>query len=222
MQLALEITMPRKTLRPTFARFAFSLFALCSPAGCRHSPEPVSRNPLFDAQVVACFHAAAEQSDAGAQYLPGLFYTQESIADDFRSKEKEAEKWYRLAAAQNHAVASFALGILIFSSRDETREAEAEAWCGKALENGLPMEQSLIDEYQRVGTPEALEKAEAWRQKRVERCRAAAQKGDVKAQWELAGCIMRGEGTPRDPALAAAAFLKAANAAAHESHFPTL
>ena len=77
---------------------------------------------------------AAQQGDADAQYLLGLYFcTGEECVPDF----KEAVKWFRKAAEQGHSDAQNNLGVC-YSNGDGVSQnfKEAIKWYRKAAEQG--------------------------------------------------------------------------------------
>jgi uncharacterized protein len=77
----------------------------------------------------------AEKGNATAQHNVGAsYFSGEGVAKDV----KEAEKWFRLAAAQGYAPAQSSLGLIKLMSKDY---AEALKWNQLAADQGYPPSQ---------------------------------------------------------------------------------
>jgi TPR repeat protein len=158
----------------------------------------------------------AEQGHADAQFYVGEIYSDRSTSGAGGS-ERDAAKWYRLAAEQGHAGAQTRLaGMYLWRShavggRDVT---QAVSLYRSAADQGHPEAQArLADLYARARrfpkelTPALLPKnpveAAKW-------YRTAAEQGSVSAQAELGRLYEEGEGVVRDFAEAIGWYRQAA------------
>ncbi len=158
----------------------------------------------------------AEQGHADAQFYVGEIYSDMSTSGAGGS-ERDAAKWYRLAAEQGHAGAQTRLaGMYLWrfhavGGRDVT---QAVSLYRSAADQGHPEAQArLADLYARARrfpkelTPALLPKnpveAAKW-------YRTAAEQGSVSAQAELGRLYEEGEGVVRDFAEAISWYRKAA------------
>ena len=124
------------------------------------------------------FRKAAEQGDAGAQFILGGMYARgEGVAKD----DAEAVKWFRSAAAQGHATAQNNLGVMYTYGRGVPKDdEEAVKWYRLAAEQGdADAQYSLGWMYDNgKGLPEDDAEAVKW-------YRLAAEQGDADAQRKL-------------------------------------
>jgi TPR repeat protein len=140
--------MPRRARAVVIAALLLGPFA--------HGDEalPIGTNEL---------RAAAENGDPIAQFCLGhrLFHPLHKNP----ASDAEADKWFRLAAAQGNAQAEESVGQLYFSGRGETQDyAQAVAWFRKAAEQGNKWAQQRLAQMYREGKGVAvdLEEARRW------------------------------------------------------------
>ena len=90
--------------------------------------------------------AFAEQGDADAQYnLADMYYVGQYKYPKVEKDDKQAIKWFRKAAEQNHPHALYRLGVLYHNGLGvEKDEKEAVKWYRKAAEHNLPEAQTAI------------------------------------------------------------------------------
>jgi TPR repeat protein len=94
--------------------------------------------------------AVAGKGDAVAQFCLGNRYYSERQNDPAR--DAEAQKWFRLSAAQGNAQAEERLGELYFAGRGEAQDyGEAAAWFRKAAAQGNRAAQRRLAEMYREG-----------------------------------------------------------------------
>ena len=129
-------------------------------------------------------HQMARQGDADAQFFLGLCYDQ---AEGFEEDDKEAVKWYRLAAKQGHAGAQLYLGA------HATDEKEAVKWYRLAAKQGYAEAQLMLGICYLAGDGVAKDEKEA-----VKLFRLAAEQGCVRAQHKLGTCYEYGSGVAKD------------------------
>jgi len=104
--------------------------------------------------------SAAEKGDPIAQYCLGNRYYAGWHKDPARAAE--AEKWYRLAAAQGNAQAEERLGQLYYAGHGESQDfAAAAAWFRKAAEHGNRVAQRRLAQMYRVGQGVPVDRVEA-------------------------------------------------------------
>lgn len=75
------------------------------PLTARGESVPV---PQDYTEAMKWFRKAADQGDAGGQFILGQMY---SLAQGVPQNDAEAVKWYRLAADQGYAAAQYGLGL---------------------------------------------------------------------------------------------------------------
>jgi uncharacterized protein len=100
----------------------------------------------------------AEKGDVTAQNNLGVIYFKgEGVAKDL----KEAEKWYRLAAAQGHPAAQSGLGLIKLMNKEYT---EAAKWVQLSADQGYPPSQLnlAIMYYEGQGVPRDIVRAHMW------------------------------------------------------------
>ena len=137
--------------------------------------------------------AAAEQGDAGSQFILGDMYAKgERVSKD----DAEAVRWYRMAAEQGDARAQFILGGMYFKGEGVSKDdAEAVRWFRMAAEQGDAGTQFLLGLMYDNGEGVPEDDAEAVRWYRM-----AAEQGHAVAQFNLGVMYDKGEGVPEDDA----------------------
>jgi TPR repeat protein len=158
-----------------------------APAG-GESPDAVSPN---EALTLNLWLGRAEQGAADAQFTVGYMYaTGKGAQLDYT----EAEKWFRLAAAQDHTRAQWAMGLLYDNGWGVARDRmEAFRWYLLAAEKGEPQAQTNVGAFYIEGlvveqnAPEALK----W-------FRRAAVQGGTRAMISLGQIYGEGLGVPQD------------------------
>lgn len=133
----------------------------------------------------------AEQGDARAQCLLGVFY---SNGYGVTKDPYKAAKWYRLAAEQGVALAQHGLGLCYIKGEGVTKNpAEAVKWWRKAAEQGYARAQFYLGMcyYQGYGVPYDYTEAVKW-------FRLAAEQQDAGAQFALGLCYENGYGVRKD------------------------
>lgn len=136
----------------------------------------------------------AESGDAVAQYNLGRFYlTGTGVPKD----EREAAKWFRMAASQGVARAQYKLGVMYLWAQGVPQDkAEGMKWYRLAADQGHAEAQAGLGYayyYGDSGLPQDY--AEAWKWFRM-----AAEQEDADAQVRdmLASMYYHGEGVPQD------------------------
>ena len=98
-----------------------AIFMLCAPLSLK-------------AQSIEETKALAEQGDAKAQLMMGIYYCEGREVD---KNLEEAAKWWGLAAEQGNASAQFNLGVCYDNGSGVTQSyAEAAKWYRLAAEQG--------------------------------------------------------------------------------------
>ncbi len=121
---------------------------------------------------------AAEQGDAGAQYVIGLDYR---LGVGVPRDITQAAVWYRKAAEQGNAGAQFDLGSMYESGIGVPRDiTQATAWYRKAAEQGSESAQLRLGGMYMTGqgVPQSYAQAIIW-------YRNAAEQGNASAQQSL-------------------------------------
>jgi len=112
---------------------------------------------------MAQLRSVAEKGDPVAQFCLGNRYYSEWHADPVR--DAEAEKWFRLSAAQDNAQAEERLGQFYFAGRAEPQDyAQAASWFRRAAEQGNRTAQRRLAQMYREGkgVPVNPEEARHW------------------------------------------------------------
>jgi len=144
-----------------------------------------------DALTLSLWLGRAEQGGAEAQYTVGTMYaTGKGTQLDYI----EAQKWFRLAAAQDHPRALWSMGLLYDNGWGvERNRVEAFRWYRLAAEKGEPQAQTNVGAFYIEGlvigqdVPEAI----VW-------FRRAALQGQVRAMISLAKIYGEGLGVAQD------------------------
>jgi uncharacterized protein len=120
------------------------------------------------AEHVQCLRQQAEQGDANAQYLLGLFYmiVEEPLTQDY----EEAVKWFRRSANQGFAGAQFKLATMYWAGKGVKRDAiQAYMWANLAAAQGMDLAKGgrMIAEEQMTSAQvlEAQKMAREWKPK---------------------------------------------------------
>jgi TPR repeat protein len=165
---------------------------VAQPAPPLGEPPAVAPN---DALTLGLWLRRAEQGGADAQFTVGYMYaTGKGAVLDY----VEAQKWFRLAAAQDHPRALWAMGMLYDNGWGvERNRVEAFGWYRQAAEKGEPLAQTQVGAFYIEGlvieqnSPEAI----VW-------FRRAAVQGQVRAMISLANIYGQGFGVTPDYARA--------------------
>ena len=138
---------------------------------------------------------AAQQGDAGAQFLLGSRYDRgRGVAED----DSEAVRWYRRAAQQGHASAQYYLGYKLAQGEGVAKDTgEAVRWLREAAGQGHAAAQYRLGAMYFNDEEAPADKAAAARW-----FRAAAGQGHAVAQYYLGFMYAEGDGVPRDTARA--------------------
>ena len=141
----------------------------------------------------------AVAGNAVAQHKLGVMYAKgQGVPQD----DKEAAKWFRLAAEQGNADAQNDLGWIHDNGRGVPQYyQEAVKWYRKAAEQGHAFAQyNLGVMYERgVGVAQDYKEAMKW-------YRLSAEQGDADAKNNLGAMYAKGLGVPQDKVLAYALF----------------
>jgi TPR repeat protein len=120
----------------------------------QHAALPVSQPPE---QLP---HTRAAQGDAEAQLRLGLHYAE---GDGVIQNDKEAAKWFALAAKQGLAEAQYNYGLMLLKGRGVVQDYRtAFNWIEKPAKRGYAPAQYSLGELYRYGTGTAVDKARAY------------------------------------------------------------
>jgi len=104
--------------------------------------------------------ALAAQGDAEAQLRLGLRYAE---GDGVIQNDKEAAKWFALAAKQGLAEAQYHYGLMLLKGRGVVQDYHAAfSWIEKPAQQGYAKAQYSLGELYRYGTGTAIDKARAY------------------------------------------------------------
>ena len=105
-------------------------------------------------------HALAAQGDAEAQLRLGLLYAE---GDGVIKNDKEAAKWFALAAKQGLAEAQYHYGLVLLKGHGVVQDYRAAfSWIEKPAQRGHAKAQYSLGELYRYGTGTAIDKARAY------------------------------------------------------------
>jgi TPR repeat protein len=105
-------------------------------------------------------HARAAQGDAEAQLQLGLRYAE---GDGVIQNDREATKWFALAARQGLAEAQYHYGLALLQGRGVVQDYQAAFnWIEKPARRGYAKAQYSLGELYRYGTGTAVDKARAY------------------------------------------------------------
>ncbi|MBU2641149.1 MAG: sel1 repeat family protein [Gammaproteobacteria bacterium] len=105
-------------------------------------------------------HARAAAGDADAQLKLGLRYAE---GDGVIQNQKEAAKWFELAARQGKTDAQYHYGLALLKGRGVVQDYRAAfSWIEKAAQRGHAKAQFDLGELYRYGTGTAVDKPRAY------------------------------------------------------------
>lgn len=105
-------------------------------------------------------HARAAQGDAEAQLQLGIRYAE---GDGVIQNDKEAAKWFEMAAKQGLAEAEYQYGLALLRGRGVIQDYKAAlSWIEKPAQRGYARAQYSLGELYRYGTGTAVDKARAY------------------------------------------------------------
>jgi TPR repeat protein len=105
-------------------------------------------------------HTRAAQGDAEAQLQLGMHFAE---GDGVIKNEKEAAKWFALAAKQGLAEAEYQYGLALLKGRGVVQDYHAAfSWIEKPAKRGYAKAQYSLGELYRYGTGTATDKARAY------------------------------------------------------------
>jgi len=105
-------------------------------------------------------HARAKQGDPEAQLQLGLRY---AAGDGVIQNDKEAARWFELAARQGLAEAQYQYGLVLLQGRGVVQDYKAAFdWIEKPAKRGYAKAQYSLGELYRYGTGTAIDKARAY------------------------------------------------------------
>jgi TPR repeat protein len=202
----LQVSEDRKSNEAAFTRFKKTMVELMTMGKISRDVETIeeSDDTHWDHEYLNKHREAAQLGDVNAQYLFGEAHT---LCLDFEPDYVEAIKWWRKAAAQQHAASHYALGRCYEQGCGVPQDdAEAAIWYRKAAELGhaLAQTQQGLKSLHGEGAPQDSSEAATW-------FRKAAEQDEPEAQLQLGLIYRRGTGVPRDDAEAAAWFRKSAD-----------
>ena len=160
--------------------------------GCDYDQE--QKPWVVTAAKFAAETTAAESGDAVAQYNLGRFYF---YGNGVPKDEREAAKWFHMAASQGVARAQYKLGVMYFNAQGVPQDSvEGERLLRLAADQGHAEAQTDLGYayyYGDSGLPQDY--AEAWKWFRM-----AAEQEDADAQVRdmLASMYYHGKGVPQD------------------------
>jgi uncharacterized protein len=105
-------------------------------------------------------HARAEQGDAEAQLQLGIRYAE---GDGVIKNNKEAARWFELAAKQGLPEAQYRYGLALMQGRGVVQDYRAAfSWIEKPAQRGHAKAQYSLGELYRYGTGTPVDKAHAY------------------------------------------------------------
>jgi hypothetical protein len=121
----------------------------------------LDQNADMPAQVPTSLpHSRAAQGDAEAQLQLGARYAE---GDGVIQNDKEAARWFALAAKQGLAEAQYQYGLALLRGRGVVQDYHAAfSWIEKPAQRGYARAQYSLGELYRYGTGTAIDKARAY------------------------------------------------------------
>ncbi len=120
----------------------------------QHAPMPAAQAPA------SMPHARAEQGDAEAQLRLGMRYAE---GDGVIQNDKEAARWFEMAAKQGLAEAQYQYGLVLLQGRGVVQNYKAAfSWIEKPAQRGYAKAQYSLGELYRYGTGTMIDKARAY------------------------------------------------------------
>lgn len=105
-------------------------------------------------------HARTAQGDAKAQLQLGMRYAE---GDGVVQNDKEAARWFALAAKQGLAEAQYQYGLVLLQGRGVVQDYKAAfSWIEKPAQRGYARAQYSLGELYRYGTGTVVDKARAY------------------------------------------------------------
>jgi TPR repeat protein len=105
-------------------------------------------------------HARAAQGDAAAQLQLGMRYAE---GDGVIQNDKEAARWFEMAAKQGLAEAQYQYGLVLLQGRGVVQDYKAAfSWIEKPAQRGYARAQYSLGELYRYGTGTVIDKARAY------------------------------------------------------------
>ncbi len=152
--------MQQPVTRSILAVFVIAIFMLGATPACAGDLEDATaaRGRGDHAAALRLLRPLANEGNAIAQHNLGVsYYRGEGVAQD----EKEAEKWFRLAAEQGHAAAQSSLGLMKLIGKDYK---EALKWIQLSADQGYaPSQVNLgIMHYEGQGVARDYVRAHMW------------------------------------------------------------
>lgn len=119
-------------------------------------PGPATRLPSDPALP----HARAERGDAEAQLHMGMRH---ATGDGVVQNDKEAVKWFALAAKQGLTEAQYQYGLVLLRGRGVVQDYKSGfSWIEKSAKGGHAKAQYSLGELYRYGTGTAIDKSRAY------------------------------------------------------------
>ena len=116
--------------------------------------------PATHSAFVGVPHERAAQGDAEAQFQMGLRYNE---GDGVIRDDKEAARWFALAARQGLPEAQYQYGLMLLKGRGVVQDYRAAfEWIEKPAQRGYPKAQYSLGELYRYGTGTPIDKARAY------------------------------------------------------------
>lgn len=146
--------------------------------------EQRTAEPTQDASAVLP-HTRAEQGDAEAQLQLALRYAE---GDGVIQNDKEAARWFALAAKQGLPEAQYRYGRALLEGRGVVQDYKAAfSWIEKPAQHGYAKAQYSLGELYRYGTGTAIDKARAylWFNLAAAQGMEAAAKARDSLVWQL-------------------------------------
>ena len=120
----------------------------------QHGVQPAAQAPA------SLPHTRAAQGDAEAQLQMGMRYAE---GDGVIQNDKEAARWFALAAKQGLAEAQYQYGHALLQGRGVVQDYTAAfSWIEKPAQRGYAKAQYSLGELYRYGTGTAVDKARAY------------------------------------------------------------
>ncbi|MGE5318714.1 MAG: tetratricopeptide repeat protein [Hyphomicrobiaceae bacterium] len=121
--------------------------------------DPLDSQPVAQ-EPISLPRARAERGDAAAQLQLGMRY---AAGDGVIQNDKEAAKWFALAAQKGLAEAQYQYGLALLKGRGVVQDYRAAfSWIERPAQQGYALAQYSLGELYRYGTGTTVDKARAY------------------------------------------------------------
>ena len=203
MRVSAVLPFPKSWRYHVVVKAVILFLSLCLPAFADLAAGQQARKNGDYSTALKEFLPLARQGNADAQFnLGNMYQNGEGVPQD----DKEAARWYRLAAEQEDAgvaaaIAQLNLGIMYHEGLGVPQDdKEAARWYRLAAEGGLTFAQANLGimYHEGLGVPQDYKEAARWFRSAAEQNAQLKFKGEAVAQLGLGVMYRQGQGVPQD------------------------